>query len=201
MVKVHKLTVGTMQSNCYIVEEYPYCLIVDPGDEADFITQKINELRLKPVKILATHGHFDHNMAVFELTSNFDIPFFIDKEDISLIKNIGNSSSLWLKRDDVVIPKTQIFNKSNISINNKRLKIIKIPGHTPGSVAFYFKSGNFLISGDLIFKGGGLGRTDFSYSNKDKFSNSLKKILRLPNDTLIYPGHGENFLLSEYVDS
>ena len=198
MFKVHKLAVGTMQSNCYIVEDDSSCLIVDPGDDADYISNKLISLHLKPIAVIATHGHFDHNMASFELTSSYNIPFYIDKEDKFLIENIASFSSHWLKRDDVLKPEINIFKENSISMKNVKLKIIKIPGHTPGSVAFYIKSKRIVFSGDLIFEGGGLGRTDFSYSSKPEFSKSIHKILSLPKNTLVYPGHGESFKLSDY---
>jgi glyoxylase-like metal-dependent hydrolase (beta-lactamase superfamily II) len=197
MLKVHKLTVGVMQSNCYIVSINSNCIIIDPGDEADYISGFINKLRLKPKLIISTHGHFDHNMASYELSSNHKIPFYLSTKDVFLINRMPKSANIWLKRKDVIKPTIKTFKSENLIFRPCKIDIIKTPGHTPGSVSFYFKNENIIFSGDLIFEGNGLGRVDFPYSKKEDFEKSLQIILRLPKETVVYPGHGEKFSLSE----
>lgn len=198
MYFIKKLVVGQMYANCYLVHKNHSCVIIDPGDEADFISKKIEDFNLIPKALIITHGHVDHVMACYELINSYNIPFYIDKDDEFLVRNLKNTSKHWFNRTDILSPKiTQLF-KNKLLIEGVEFEIIKIPGHTPGSVAFYNKKEKLLFSGDLIFKGGGLGRVDFSYSNKNDFPRSLKKILSLPKDTVIYPGHGDEFILSEF---
>ena len=95
----------------------------------------------------------------------------------------------------VLIPKITRGFKNNdvIKFGTFKIKVITIPGHTPGSLAFFCQ--NHLFSGDLIFSEGGLGRTDYAYSNKSDFESSLSKISKLPKGTIIHPGHGEEFTI------
>lgn len=98
------IPVGIMQSNCYILQGDENCIIIDPGDEADFITQTISKLRLKPVSIISTHGHFDHNLAAFEISSNFNIPFYLQSKDIFLVKNMSKSAKSMAKKERYINP-------------------------------------------------------------------------------------------------
>jgi len=199
MYLVKKLIVGQMYANCYLVYKNHSCVIIDPGDEADYISKKIEDFSLIPKAVISTHGHIDHIMACYELINNYNIPFFIDKDDEFLIRNLKNTSKHWFNRIDILSPKiTQIF-KNKFLLEEFEFEIIKTPGHTPGSVAFYNKKEKLLFSGDLIFEGGSVGRTDFSYSNNVKFKKSLNKILKMPKDTTVYPGHGDEFKLSEFT--
>lgn len=198
MVKVHRFSVGEMQSNCYLLENNNHCIIIDPGDDADYITSKIIELRLKPNFIVSTHGHFDHNMASFEISQNFNIPFYISDKDTFLIKRMRATARHWFKRNDILLPQINTIESRLLKLGNLNIKVIEIPGHTPGSLAYYIEKSGIMFAGDLLFKGGGLGRIDFEYSNKEDFKNSLKNVLSYPSNTLIYPGHGEKFRLSEF---
>jgi glyoxylase-like metal-dependent hydrolase (beta-lactamase superfamily II) len=198
MIKVHRLIVGAMQSNCYLLQKNGNCIVIDPGDDADFITSEIQKHNLNPLLIASTHGHFDHNLAAFEVQNNFKIPFYISKEDAFLIKKMKDTASYWLKREDVIPPRMKQFEGKIIKKRDFRLEIIKIPGHTPGGVAFHEKSEGLLFSGDLIFERGGLGRVDFEYSDIFDFKKSLFRVQKLPKKTKVFPGHGESFTLSEF---
>ncbi len=199
-MKVISLTVGPLQTNCYLV----FCLkskeaiIIDPGDEADFISQKILDLKLKPKAILATHGHFDHLLAAAELKLNFKIPLFLHQNDCFLIKRIYQTASWWLRRRIVGLPLEidhQLKEGDEISIGSLSLKVIETPGHSPGSVSFHSPQGKTLFSGDTLFSDGFIGRVDFEYSEPEKMEKSLKRLLSLPKETLVFPGHGKKFTL------
>jgi len=198
MIKVHRLSVGEMRSNCYLLQYDDRCIIIDPGDDSDFITNKILELKLKPKFIASTHGHIDHNMASYEVSKNFDIPFYISERDVFLIKKMKETAKVWFRRNDILIPKIEPVEKMPLKLGKHKIEIIDIPGHTPGSVAYYVPLSKIMFVGDLIFEAGGLGRVDFQYSDKKDFISSLDKVLTYPKDTQIYPGHGEYFLLSEF---
>ena len=198
-MKISRLPVGQMESNCYIVwdEKTHGALIIDPGDEAEFITQKIIENELAPVAIAATHGHFDHVMAALTLQLAFGIPFYINKEDEFLVQRMRYSAKYFLKTDPGPQPETVPLGKE-FKVTNLEFKIIPVSGHTPGSVCFYNKKEKALFSGDLIFADGYIGRTDFSYSDKNDLKNSIVKVMELPKDTVVYPGHGTEFELGDF---
>jgi len=192
-LEIEKLVIGQMEVNCYICtdSESKTAVIIDPGDEAPYISDYLEKHTLRPTAILATHGHFDHIMAAFALQHMYRIPFLIHSADAFLVGQMQHSARHFLGISTTDPPphidKTVDENDS-ISIGNKRIKLIHTPGHTPGSVSFVLQK--TLIVGDVLFRGGSIGRTDFSYSNYDDLKSSLRKILSHVSDTVIYPGHG-----------
>lgn len=190
-MKIEILQLGQLQTNCYIAHCGGEAVIIDPADEAEFIAGKISRLNLKPIAIAATHGHFDHILAAGELQMIFNIPFFIHPADEFLLKEMNSSARFWLKiKSDYPLPKKIKPFKENfiLKFGSCELKVIEIPGHTPGSVCFLADS--VIFSGDTLFKSG-VGRTDFSYSDANSLKKSLEKIFRLPPETIVYSGHGE----------
>lgn len=193
MLEIKKLTVGQMQSNCYIVwDEDRNAIIIDPGDDADYIISKISSFFLTPQKIIATHGHFDHNMAAFELQLSYRIPYLISEKDYPLLNKMPASSERFLNINSVAVPKTDSFLKEGkkIEIDKSFFKVMEIPGHTPGSIGLYNPSEKIFFSGDTLFENGSIGRYDFSYSSKKDIFSSIDRIFSLPEDTIIFPGHG-----------
>lgn len=199
-MKIERYILGELQTNCYLlIDEENNCLIVDPADDGSFILEAIQRKRLKPQAILVTHGHFDHLLAVGEVQKSVNIPLYISKKDLFLIEQIEERAAYFLGYRPVTLPIKNIKTlnkKMSLKIKNWLLKIIKTPGHTPGSVCFYLEKEKILFSGDTLFKNA-VGRYDFSYSSKDSLIKSLKKIISLPEEVIIYPGHGEKTTIKE----
>lgn len=194
---IKKLVVGSLGTNCYLVwDENLNSLIIDPGDAGDFIIQKVTEFKLKPRFIIATHGHFDHVLAAQELKLTFSIPFLIHRADLFLLKRTQGSIRYFLGFNTGLPPKPDGFVKDGdkIKFGGENLQIIETPGHTPGSICLY--GSGVLFSGDSLFADG-FGRTDFSYSSREDMKNSLAGLLKLPSQTIIYPGHGESTTISD----
>lgn len=191
---IKTLEVGSLKSNCYLaIDEISRdCIIIDPGDDGDYIQRIISDLDANPISIIATHGHFDHVLACFELQIAYDIPFLIHKEDEFLLKRMQSSAKHFTGVDPGPLPKVSKYLTpgDSLKIGNHKLKIISTPGHTPGSVCLYCKEAKVLFVGDLVFADGYVGRTDFKYSEKDELQKSVAKISKYPKDTTIYPGHG-----------
>lgn len=197
-MNIHHFVLGPLKSNCYIVEYKHECVIIDPGDEADFILNFILSNKLNPVCILATHGHFDHVGAVGEIQMSFDIPLYINNQDEFLLKRLNETAKYFLGYDPCFLePKNIIFieNYNKIRVDNFAFKVLPVPGHTPGSILFLDPDEKYAFIGDTIFEDG-IGRTDFSYSSPEDMLNSIEKILELPDNTLLYPGHGDSFYVS-----
>lgn len=204
-MEIIALPVGQLETNCYVVvddEGGPACRqagIIDPGDDGDFIIRKLEDLKLKPVWVAATHGHFDHTLAVSELALTYKIPFYLHPKDNFLLQRTQETAEYFLGIPaDPVLVQPKSFPQKGLSVGNMNFEIIETPGHTPGSVCLYSKDKNLLFCGDLIFAGGGVGRTDFKYCSEEDLKNSLKRILKLPEGSLtpleevvIYPGHGK----------
>lgn len=200
-MKILTLPVGQMQSNCYLLidEKTRETLIVDPGDDGEYIIQKLRDEDALPKVVVATHGHFDHVMAATEITLAYNIPFLMHKNDLPILHRHQSTAkyflgisvdpppgiSSYLKHDDIV------------RIGKEKLRIIETPGHTPGSVCLIWVSKekptpSLLLSGDTLFAQGGVGRTDLSGGNKETLYHSIKtKLFSLPDNTIVYPGHGE----------
>lgn len=222
-MNIERLVVGQLQTNCYLVScpKTGEAVIIDPGDDGDFISRKILDLKLKPKLILATHGHFDHVLAVVELKLAFKIPFLMHKDDLILLKRTKRTAEHFLiseaergkkKRSDVSFegwpelvgkpPKVDRYLREGdaIAFGREKLKVLETPGHTPGGTSLcsgHLRGGGVLFSGDTLFCQG-VGRTDFSYCSYEDLIRSLKKLFKLPSKTAVYPGHGsETNLLAE----
>lgn len=201
MFKVVTLPVGQLRTNCYLLidKKTADTLIIDPGDDADYIERIMTDKKCKPLKIVATHGHFDHIMAATELKLAYNLPFLINKKDEFLVKNLKSSAKYFLGIETDPPPPINGYlkEKENIELGNNLLEIIATPGHTPGSLCLYSKESNILFTGDLLFADGGVGRTDFSYSSSSDLAASLTKIFHLPAQTKIFPGHGRSSTLGK----
>jgi len=192
-MRVETLVVGQLQTNCYIVwdEKDQEAVIIDPADDADYIIRKIQDLQLKPKYILATHGHFDHVLAIPELKLAFNIPFLMHQKDLFLLKRSAETAHFFtgVRGDPPLSPDKFLKESDEIKFGQEKLKVITTPGHSPGGVSFL--SRGIVFSGDTLFNNG-LGRTDFSYASEEEIRNSIKaKLFKLPDKTIVYPGHGE----------
>jgi glyoxylase-like metal-dependent hydrolase (beta-lactamase superfamily II) len=201
-MEILSFSLGALQANCYlVVDKQNRCLIFDPGDEAVFILEEIQRRNLQPIAILATHGHFDHIMAAGEIQQSFDIPLYINQKDQFLVDRAEETAEYFLGYKPAILPIKKLIylrhDKRDFGEQGSfKLKIVRTPGHTPGSVCFYFEKEKILFSGDTLFKEA-IGRYDFSYSSKKDLDNSLKKLLQLPPNVIVYPGHGEITMIAE----
>lgn len=190
------LVVGQLATNCYLVwdKNSQKALIIDPGGDSDFIISQVLQLDLKPIKILATHGHFDHILAVNELKMAFDIPFLLSVEDKILLPRMRMVCQHFCQFDPgpAPIPDKLIKDNQIINFGSQVLKTLLTPGHTPGGVCFYNKKNKILFSGDTIFAHGGIGRTDLKEGDYNLLINSIKnKVFSLSDETILLSGHGE----------
>ncbi len=187
---------GEMGTNCYLLwSNDKKAIIIDPGDEGTEIAQIINELGLKPIVILLTHGHFDHIMGVIDLQLIFNIPVAMSQEDIFLTNRAQKTAQYYLKKKiNKIKIKTNNTSFKTIKLGEENIKIIKTPGHTPGSVCFYAQKSGLLFSGDTIFANG-VGDTRHQYSSKNELQKSIQKILKIDKNVLVLPGHGDEINL------
>lgn len=199
-MKIITYPLGQLQANCYFLIEDDECLIIDPGDSADFILEELMRKKLKLVAMIATHGHFDHVMAAGEIYLSLKVPLLINHKDAFLIKRLGETAKYFLGYEPHTIPPVTENLKGGLQKRgNLEFEILKTPGHTPGASCIYFKDKNWLFTGDTLFKGA-VGRYDFSYSSKVELQRSLENLFKLPEDTIVYPGHGEETTIGEEKD-
>lgn len=193
MLKWQKLILGDLQTNCYLVwNEKKEAIVIDAAEAG--VEEEIERLGLKPKMVVATHGHFDHLLGALDLKLIYDIPFGCSQKDWFLLRRTQQTARHFLARQI----KTPNFDKIDVGLDKEKevlgLKIIKTPGHTPGSLSFW--GDNLLFCGDTIFSDG-IGRTDFSYSSAVELEKSIQRLLRLPGETWVLPGHGEEFVLGQ----
>ena len=187
--EIKTVKVGMLDTNCYILSDGKEAVVIDPGDEVDKILRELDGLKLK--KIILTHLHFDHVIAVRELKVKTGAKVFCHKADLEIL-------------DEALLAKNEIdgFFGRDARPCVSTFKIIETPGHTPGGICLYAPVGAYcdtpiLFSGDTIFKGS-IGVTHYKGGNFGKIKDSIeKKLLALPDDTMVYPGHGEAFLLGD----
>jgi len=199
-VKIERLIVGQLQTNCYLAWDKitGEGVIIDPGDDAEYILNRIRDLEMKPLYILATHGHFDHVLAALELKSALEIPLLINEKDLFLLKRAVGSAKFFTGDKDALKPLADKFIEEGdvISFGEKeQLKVVETPGHSPGGVVFLNRG--VVFSGDTLFKQG-MGTTQYSYCSETALLNSIKnKLFKLPYETVVYPGHGEETTIGE----
>jgi len=196
------IIVGALDTNCYLVfcEESLECAVVDPGAEAERIIPVILKRQLKPVVILNTHGHVDHIGANRDIKERFGVPLCIHSLDSQLLTKAQQSElSFFLGAKESPPADSLLQDGERIKIGNSFLQVLHTPGHSPGSVSFL--SDNFLLSGDSLFWGG-VGRTDLPGGSWKDLENSIKtKILTLPDELIVLPGHGPSTSVGEEKDS
>ena len=181
MLNIHMLTLGLYQTNCYIVynEGSNKCLVIDPGYEANTILNRTALLGLEIEAILLTHGHFDHVGAVRQIAADTDCLVYLQESELSLPAAMTDGPLYYTD----LYPESGVLNLAGLDI-----KIIKTPGHTPGSVCLLI--GDAMFSGDTLFAGS-MGRCDFPGSNIFDMRKSLKKLCNLAGDYRVFPGHAE----------
>lgn len=190
-MKYKEIIVGALETNCYLVycEETKECAVVDPGAEPERIFPEVAEDALKPIAIINTHGHIDHTGANRDIKDHYGAPLYIHAGDNAILGKIQQLElSLFLGAKDSP-PADHFMNDGDeIKIGNSSLRVLHTPGHSPGSVSLL--GDGFLLSGDTLFMEG-LGRTDLPGGSQKQLEKSIReKIMTLPVDTVVLPGHG-----------
>ncbi len=202
MINYKLAVVGPLDTNCYLVHcsETLECAVVDPGAEADRIFPLILEFGLKPVYILNTHGHIDHIGANRDVKDKFGIPLAIHSLDGPLLEMVQQFElSFFLGAKESPPADFLLKDGDSIAIGKSALRVIHTPGHTPGSVSLL--GDGILFSGDTLFNGG-VGRTDLpGGSTRDLEQSIRERILTLPPETTVLPGHGPWTTVGEEKES
>lgn len=196
MIKVEKFVVNPLGENSMVIsDETGECIFIDPGffykEEQDELRAYVAENNLTPVKIVNTHCHFDHIMGVEFLRKEYRVPFLAHKEDAFWVSRVQDQGQMYGFDIKPVQPIDQYLRETEtIKFGNSELKVIHVPGHTPGHVVFYHEESEVLIAGDVLFYGS-IGRTDLPGGNhNDLIANIKNKLFVLPENTKVYCGHG-----------
>lgn len=200
MIVVYPMTVGALESNCYVVMEKGRrdCIVIDPGGDFNKIDALVQRLHCRPTHIFLTHGHFDHIGAAAQLAEKYASLVCIHETEADSLRS--DSASLAAMAGQSPLPKTQpdiLFKGGErIFAAGMNVEVLHTPGHSPGSVCFMI--GDYLFSGDTLFYRS-IGRTDFPGGDGRKMAESLKKLALLPKDYTVYPGHMQSTMLSSEI--
>lgn len=195
-----------LQENCYVVsDETKECMIVDCGafypEEQQAIVGYIRTNNLKPMHLVATHGHFDHNFGNDTIYKEFGLKPEIHRKDERLLQTIGDQAMTIVGANiDAVMPAAGRLLSENdtIEFGSHKFVVIETPGHSPGGVFYYCKEENVAFSGDTLFKGS-IGRTDFVGGSMFMLIQSLRMISQMPDEVKLLPGHGPETSIGEEV--
>ncbi len=195
-MRVNRLIYNAFQVNTYVIfDDTKEAIIIDPGmgsaDEQKKMLSFLDRNGLKLTKIVNTHCHIDHILGVDFLKTKFGVKFYASKKDEYLFENLPQIAEMY-GLDILQAPKIDVYLSENdeITFGNSVLKILEVPGHSTGHLAFYSNEDKFVITGDVLFKDT-IGRTDLPGGNLDELMHSIgTKILPLGDDFTIFPGHG-----------
>ncbi|KGM95443.1 hydroxyacylglutathione hydrolase [Clostridium novyi A str. 4552] len=191
-MEVIRIVLGAYYTNCYIVDEEKEreCILIDPADNADYLSSYLEHKKLVPIAIILTHEHYDHILAVPGLQEKYPyLKVYCHKSAVS--------KDFYEYDMGVRYPTVKTFkcvdlleDKQVLTLMGIKFIVMHTPGHSPGSIVLQTK--DCLFTGDTLFKGG-IGRTDFKGGNTIEIINSLKKIIQLPmKNAKIFPGHDES---------
>lgn len=191
-MKIVKLVVGPMASNCYIAwdEDTKDAVVIDPGFEDHRIMETVKKHQLKVGKILLTHGHFDHIGGLESVRQETGAPVYIYADDADTLTSDGKNLSTMVGGSMCFDP-AEILLKDGDKVAlspNIKLTTIHTPGHTIGSCCFVGE--DVIFSGDTLFEGS-IGRTDFPGGSYEEMMKSLSQLMTYDDDMKVLPGHGE----------
>jgi hydroxyacylglutathione hydrolase len=190
---IEMLTVGPFQENCYVIgdEETSEGAIVDPGDEATRIALAVEQTGLDIGQILVTHAHIDHVGAVAALADEYACPVLMHAEAEPMLEQLpAQAMMMGLRFGKVPTVDHYIEDEEVLEVGGLKLRSLYTPGHAPGHVAFYVEGEDLLLSGDALFAGS-VGRTDLFGGSMEVLMRSInERLLTLPDETRVYPGHG-----------
>lgn len=196
MLNIQSFTFNDFRENTYVISnENQEALIIDPGcsnfQERELLYSYLEKNQLIPKAIVNTHAHIDHVLGIHPIMAKFNIPFYLHFLEKPVLENVAQRADFygfpnyqapesvnWIEKEGIVCLEGFVF------------EVFFVPGHAPGHISLYFKEEKCLFAGDLLFRRS-VGRTDLPLCNTQDLINSLQeKIYLLPEETLVYPGHG-----------
>jgi glyoxylase-like metal-dependent hydrolase (beta-lactamase superfamily II) len=202
---IHEIfPVGPLQCNCSIIgdETTREAMVIDPGDEIEDVLVLIRKHNLTVKQIVVTHAHIDHVGGAMKLRAATGAPILLNQNDDALLKMLDVQATwIGVENPGKVEIDQSIGQGDTVRAGTLTANVIHTPGHTEGSVCLYFPAERKLIAGDTLFAGS-IGRTDLPGGSMRKIINSLhEKVLTLPDETVVVPGHGPLTTIGEERES
>jgi hydroxyacylglutathione hydrolase len=192
-LQVRGVVVGLFRENCWIVgsRQRGEACVIDPGDEPNEILALARDMGVRITRIVASHAHLDHIMAVRAIAEMTGAPFLLHASDLSIAESMPASAKMWLGQDVLPAPRPDAFpvDGQDLEIAGVTVRVIHTPGHTPGSLCLYAADAHLLFSGDTLFHES-IGRTDLPGGDTEQILRSIsERLYVLPDDTRVLPGH------------
>lgn len=204
-MKISCRAVGEYQANCYVLqeEESGRALVIDPGAEAEALIGWIRTLEAQPEAILITHGHFDHLGAAYALSRQYQAPIYMHPDEVLYMQDRSHPLMRMTEGmlDELLAALPQngryVCDGDVLRVAGEPLQILEVPGHSDHSLCVYSAKEAALFCGDTLFAGS-IGRTDLYHgSDQDLVQNIVKKFGPLPEETVVYTGHGPSTTLQQ----
>ncbi|MVZ66810.1 MBL fold metallo-hydrolase [Sphingobacterium sp. DK4209] len=203
MLQIKTFVFNPYQENTYlIIDEHKNCLIVDPGMH-NYIEEKqfsdyIETEGLTPIALVNTHGHIDHVLGNKYVAETYGLTPQFHEGELPLIIQVQNyAPQMGIRYEPSPIPETFLTEQDTLTIGDETIRFILAPGHSPAHLCLYSEKYKFLIGGDVLFRGS-IGRTDLPGGNHQQLLDSIaNKIYTLPEDIIVYPGHGPSTTIKE----
>jgi len=193
-INVSYLTVGNLAVNCWFLinEDTKEALVFDPGDQADRIVAYAQKKGVVIKAILLTHGHVDHIGGAEALRELTEAKIYALQEEETMLLDGKTNLSVFINRKVITVSADEFLtDEQEITLCGMTLKVYHTPGHTPGGCSYYCEEAGCIFSGDTLFQGS-VGRSDFPGGSMSQLVRSIReKLFLLPDDTKVYPGHGE----------
>lgn len=187
---VETRAVGALQGNCIILgdEESREAMVIDPGDEPDVIVDAVRRHGLHVKYIVCTHGHFDHVGAVGDIKAETGGLLVMHSDEREIYAAALDMAAFWgFRIDPLPPPDTLVSEGDTLTLGKRTFQVIHTPGHSPGGICLYGE--NIVITGDTLFAGS-VGRTDFHGGDMGKLKSSFRRLMDLPDRTVVLSGHG-----------
>ena len=178
---------GPVQANCYVVIDDGRALVIDPGDAFDGLEKILKENDAKLEAVLLTHAHFDHIGGLDELLDRYKVDVYLNPKEFEFLSDPCLNSSAAFGMDMTSKARPEPLQDGTQNIGGFEVTAMTLPGHTVGSTVIAI--GNDLFTGDVLFQGS-VGRTDLASGSWSQMMDSVAKLKKLPDDTVVYPGHG-----------
>lgn len=192
-MRIKKFVIGMIGTNCYVVsnENTKECFIVDPAVSDKNVISYIETEGLSLKAILLTHGHFDHIMGIDGVREKFKVPVYASEKEQEILQDARLNLSAAYGGGYTFSDATCVRDGEELEIAGMKIKVIETPGHTAGGCCYYIAEEEVLFSGDSLFCAS-IGRTDFPTGSSSQLVRAVRdKLLVLPEETMVYPGHME----------
>lgn len=185
---------GHIGTNCYLVmnKEAGECIVIDPADQPDQICEMIEKSGCRLSAVLLTHGHYDHILAAEEIRKQYHVKIYASKEEKELLASPEMNLSAMYGMHTTLDADVWHDDGETLHLAGMDIEVFHTPGHTKGGSCYYIAQSDMLFSGDTLFAES-VGRTDFPTGSMAEIVRSIRdKIVVLPDQTKVFPGHGES---------